>query len=327
MSAASTPVLSVRDLTVAFHTLDGVTTAVRDATWDLQRGQTLAIVGESGSGKSVSSYALLRLIQPPGRVESGAMHFRPLDGPPVDLAQIPAKSPELLKIRGGKIAMIFQEPMTALSPVHTVGLQVTEAIRLHRTSVKREAKAIAIDTLGRVGIPDPEARMRQYPFEFSGGMRQRVVIAMALACKPEVLIADEPTTALDVTVQAQILDLIKDLKQEMQTSVIFITHDLGVVAQVADEVVVMNRSRIVETAPVRDLYRRPLHPYTRRLLQSVPRPPASVASGPADLWQPPPHLSFDPPGGEWSADAPCEDLEVEPDRRLLLWAARQEAMS
>jgi ABC-type dipeptide/oligopeptide/nickel transport system ATPase component len=263
-------ILSVRGLRVAFDTLDGQVDAVRDISFELPRGRTLAIVGESGSGKSVTGYSILRLIQKPGRIVGGSIVFRPREGEPVDLLALSMKSDALYRIRGGKISMIFQEPMTALSPVHTVGNQLCEAILLHRRIRKGDAEALAAEMLEKVGIPDPRRRLKQYPFEFSGGMRQRVVIAMALVCRPEILIADEPTTAIDVTIQAQILTLIRQLQQEMGTSVIFITHDLGVVAHVADEVAVMQHGRIVETAPVRALFDRPYHPYTRRLLSASP---------------------------------------------------------
>ncbi len=263
-------VLQVENLRVSFKTLDGVTEAVRGVSFALRRGKTLAIVGESGSGKSVTSYSILRLIQKPGEITAGKILFTPRNATPVDIAALPAKSNELFRIRGGKISMIFQEPMTALSPVHTVGNQICEAILLHQDKSPRQASELAEAMLAKVGIPNPARRLKQYPFEFSGGMRQRVVIAMALVCRPEILIADEPTTALDVTIQAQILQLIKELQAEMGTSVIFITHDLGVVAQVADEVVVMKQGRIVETAGVRELFKRPYHPYTKRLLGSIP---------------------------------------------------------
>jgi ABC-type dipeptide/oligopeptide/nickel transport system ATPase component len=263
-------VLRVEHLRVTFKTLDGVCEAVRDVSFKMHRGKTLAIVGESGSGKSVSAYSILRLIQRPGEICGGKIIFNPRHGSPVDILALPEKSDELFHLRGGKISMIFQEPMTALSPVHTVGNQICEAILIHQKKTPREAEQLALDMLALVGIPDPKRRLTQYPFEFSGGMRQRVVIAMALVCRPEILIADEPTTALDVTIQAQILTLIRQLQHEMGTSVIFITHDLGVVAQVADEVIVMKQGRIVETAGVRELYRKPYHPYTRRLLSSIP---------------------------------------------------------
>jgi ABC-type dipeptide/oligopeptide/nickel transport system ATPase component len=264
-------VLQVQDLRVSFTTiLGGKTDAVRGVSFSLRRGKTLALVGESGSGKSVTSYSILRLIQKPGEITGGKILFTPQSGETVDLVALPTNSEQLFRIRGGKISMIFQEPMTALSPVHTVGNQICEAIMLHRNCTKADAESRAAEMLVKVGIKDPQKRMKQYPFEFSGGMRQRVVIAMALVCRPEILIADEPTTALDVTVQAQILRLINDLKAEMNTATLFITHDLGVVAQVADEVAVMKQGRIVEYAPVRELFRKPYHPYTRRLLGATP---------------------------------------------------------
>jgi len=262
--------LTVNDLRTHFETEDGTVKAVDGVSFAVKRGETLGIVGESGSGKSVTSYSILRLIQKPGEITAGKIISCPKNGQAVDIAALPEKSDELFRIRGGKISMIFQEPMTALSPVHTVGNQICEAILLHQKKTPKEAEEVAAAMLAKVGIINPEKRLKQYPFEFSGGMRQRVVIAMALVCRPEVLIADEPTTALDVTIQAQILQLIKELQAEMGTSVIFITHDLGVVAQVADDVVVMKQGRIVESASVRELYRKPYHPYTRRLLASIP---------------------------------------------------------
>ncbi len=230
----------------------------------------LALVGESGCGKSVTSYSILRLIRRPGRIVGGRVVFHPKQGPPVDIAALNEKSDELYRVRGGYISMIFQEPMTALSPVHTVGNQICEAILLHQDVGEERARGLALEMLRKVGIPGAERRIDQYPHEMSGGMRQRVVIAMALVCNPEILIADEPTTALDVTIQAQILKLIKALQSESGTSVIFITHDLGVVAQVADDVAVMYLGRVVEEAPVRDVLKRPIHPYTVSLLRSLP---------------------------------------------------------
>ncbi|MEM6315030.1 MAG: ABC transporter ATP-binding protein, partial [Planctomycetota bacterium] len=261
----------VRDLRVTFDTLTGPVEAVRGVSFDLRPGRTLALVGESGSGKSVSSFSILRLLPTNARL-SGSIVLRDEAGD-VDVLELAPKDPRLFAVRGGRAGMIFQEPMTALSPVHRVGEQVAEAVRIHRGAGRRDAWNDAVAMLEKVGIPDAEARARQYPFEFSGGMRQRVVIAMALVCRPKVLIADEPTTALDVTVQAQILDLIAQLREEVGASVLFITHDLGVVAQVADDVAVMRHGRVVEVAPTPDLYRRPLHPYTRKLLRSVPGVP------------------------------------------------------
>jgi ABC-type dipeptide/oligopeptide/nickel transport system ATPase component len=317
MNTAPDHVLSVRDLRVDFTTLQGVTHAVRGISFDLPRGQTMALVGESGSGKSVTSYSILRLIQKPGQITGGQILLRQRDGRETDIAALHSRSPDLFRIRGGKISMIFQEPMTALSPVHTVGDQVSEAVLLHRSVDHKQAMAIAGDMLARVGITDVQRRLRQYPFEFSGGMRQRVVIAMALVCNPEVLIADEPTTALDVTVQAQILRLINELREQLGTSVLFITHDLGVVAQVADEVAVMRNGLIVERASVRDLFKAPLHPYTRELLLAASlgrerplAPTESLVSLPSG-WQ----LAEPESGGT------SQMHEVAPGRRLLMWRA------
>ncbi len=270
-NAPTSPVLEVRGLSVVFESIDGTTHAVRDVSFTLPRGKTLALVGESGSGKSTVGNAILRLIQSPGKISAGSMLLRAKPGdPPLDLAALSENDDRLYAVRGGQISMIFQEPMTALSPVHTIGNQLREAIKLHVTKDRKAGEALAVEMMAKVGIPDPKARLKQYPFEFSGGMRQRVVIAMALVSKPAMVIADEPTTALDVTVQAQILRLINELKSELGTSVLFVTHDLGVVAQVADAVAVMKQGRIVERANVRDLFHRPYHPYTRRLLAAVP---------------------------------------------------------
>ena len=308
-------VLEVRDLRVDFTTLHGVTRAVRGVSFDLPRGKTLALVGESGSGKSVTSYSILRLIQKPGEIVGGQINFHPKNGRVTDIVQLSAKGEELYKIRGGKISMIFQEPMTALSPVHTVGDQVTEAILLHRNVDKKQAYEIAADMLARVGITQVQQRLKQYPFEFSGGMRQRVVIAMALVCRPEILIADEPTTALDVTVQAQILSLIRELREQMNTSVLFITHDLGVVAQVADEVAVMRFGLIVERASARNLFKMPLHPYTRELLRAASLGRERELPPTEQVVQLPVGWQFEEPetGGE------SRIFEVEPGRHLLMW--------
>ncbi len=265
-------VLSVERLFVDFPTESALVHAVRDSTFKLKKGRTLAIVGESGSGKSVSCYAVLRILQDPGRIVSGSIHFHSKrKGRTIDIAKLEADDPQLFDLRGGSISLIFQEPQTALSPLHTIGNQIVEAVRLHQDVTKKEARERAIEILRTVGMPKPEQRIDQYPHEISGGMRQRVVIAMALVCRPEILIADEPTTALDVTVQAQILDLIRELKEKFGTSVIFITHDLGVVAQIADDVVVMNKGRIVEKGTVYQIFEEPLHPYTCGLMRAMPR--------------------------------------------------------
>ena len=270
--------IEVRDLRVDFTSAAGVTNAVRGVSFDLPRGKTLALVGESGSGKSVTSYSLMRLIQPPGRIVGGSITLYPSDAPPIDVTALSERDKRIYDVRGGRIAMIFQEPMTALSPVHTVGNQLAEALRLHERCSRRAAWTRCTEMLEKVGMPDAAGRMKAHPFELSGGMRQRVVIAMALVTRPEVVIADEPTTALDVTVQAQILDLLNELQDEMGSSVLFITHDLGVVAQVADEVAVMRQGEIVERGNVRRVILTPEHPYTKRLIDSIPRMEVSDAA-------------------------------------------------
>jgi len=258
------PVLEVNNLTTRFHTRDGVVKAVEDVSFSLEKGETLGIVGESGSGKSVTCYSLLGLIpKPPGRIHAGTALF---DGH--DLLKLSEK--QLRTIRGKRISMIFQDPMTSLNPYMTIGQQLMEPLALHLGVKGQQAERAAIETMDQVGIPQPDTRMGAYPFEFSGGMRQRIMIAMALITKPEILIADEPTTALDVTVQKQVLDLIKEQQQALGTSVIMITHDLGVVAQVCDQVNVMYAGRTVEKAPVAELFGNPLHAYTRALLKSIP---------------------------------------------------------
>ena len=263
-------VLQVEDLKTYFYTDEAVVRAVDGVNFSAKRGKIMAIVGESGCGKSVTAYSILRLIQKPGKIVAGRILLYPKDKPVIDITSLSKISQTLYKVRGGLVSMIFQEPMTALSPVHTVGNQICEAVLLHQDVNKQQAKEIAKDMLGRVGIPDAEKRINLYPHEMSGGMRQRVVIAMALVCNPQLLIADEPTTALDVTIQAQIMTLIKKLQHQMHTSVLLITHDLGVVAQVADEVAVMYLGRIVEQADVRPLMKNPRHPYTMALLKSLP---------------------------------------------------------
>jgi len=262
--------LEIDELTVSFTTEEGRVLAVDRASLALPRGSVVAIVGESGSGKSVTAYSILRLIQKPGKIEGGRITFHSGKGESLDILRMAENSEQLYQLRGGWVSMIFQEPMSALSPVHTVGNQICEAILLHRDYTRQEAEERAIEMLDKVGIPDPAIRLRQYPYELSGGMRQRVVIAMALVCEPELLIADEPTTALDVTLQAQVIKLIKDLRQDLGTSVLFITHDIGVVAQIADYVAVMYQGRVVETGPVRDVLKDPLHPYTQGLLAAIP---------------------------------------------------------
>ncbi len=263
-------VLKVRNLKVEFEMDERVVEAVRDVSFDLPRGSVMAIVGESGSGKSVTAFSIMRLIQRPGRIAHGSIEIRPKEREPIDVTELSEKDPRLYELRGSLASMIFQEPISALSPVHTIGNQICEAILVHQDIGKVAAEKLAIEMLEKVGIRSAKDRLRQYPYEFSGGMRQRVVIAMALVCRPEILIADEPTTALDVTIQAQILKLIKDLQRELGMSVLFITHDMGVVAQMADYVAVMYKGRIVEMGTVRQLLKDPRHPYTKGLLAAIP---------------------------------------------------------
>ena len=261
--------LEVRDLRVNFLTDRGIAHAVGGVDFSLEAGRTLGVVGESGCGKSVTSRAILRLVDPPGWIASGRILFSGSRGQE-DLAQLPANGARMREVRGGEIGMIFQEPMTALNPVFTIGDQTVEALRLHRPVAKAEARERAIAAFEAVGIPAPAQRFGEYPHQLSGGMRQRAMIAMAMICNPRLLIADEPTTALDVTIQAQVLDLMNDMRQQFEGSILFITHDLGVIAGMADDVIVMYRGKVVESAPVRALFKEPRHPYTRGLLRSVP---------------------------------------------------------
>ncbi len=266
----SEPLLRVEDLVTSFSSDEGVVRAVDGVSFELPDGGTLGVVGESGCGKSVTSLSIMRLLpEPAGAIERGRILFEGKD-----LATLPEK--EMRALRGNRISMIFQEPMTSLNPGHRVGKQIGESVRLHRGASHSEARKRAIEMLELVGIPAPRQRVDAYPHELSGGMRQRVMIAMALACGPRLLIADEPTTALDVTIQAQILELLVKLKEEMGMSILFITHDLGVVAELTDQVLVMYAGRIVERASTRELFAEPLHPYTQGLLASVPIPGASL---------------------------------------------------
>ncbi len=253
--------IDVRDLRVQFPVEGGLVKAVDGVSWHIDRGETLAIVGESGSGKSVSALSLLRLTElGGGRIASGEIEFRRKSGEVVDMVQQPL--PVLRDIRGNEISMIFQEPMTSLNPVFTIGFQIVEAISLHQGKSRRESEKVALEMLNLVRMPEAEKRLGEYPHQLSGGMRQRAMIAMALACRPALLIADEPTTALDVTIQAQILDLIKTLQREIGMAVLFITHDMGVVAEMADRVVVMFRGEKVEEGSVDEIFHAPQHPYT-----------------------------------------------------------------
>ncbi len=262
--------LEVRDLHTHFFTDEGIVRSVDGVDLTVQRGRTLCVLGESGCGKSVTARSILNIVDRPGRITSGQLLWHGGDGI-VDLARLSPTGPAIRHIRGRDIAMIFQEPMTALGPVHSIGSQIAETILLHERVTQDEARARTIAILRRVGLPDPERRLSNYPFQLSGGMRQRVMIALALCCGPKLLIADEPTTALDVTTQANILELLRDLQQELQMGVMFITHDLGVVAEIADDVAVMYLGRVVETGPVDAIFHAPKHPYTQALLRSVPK--------------------------------------------------------
>jgi oligopeptide/dipeptide ABC transporter ATP-binding protein len=266
MAMADEPLLRVKDLVTTFRTERGVLRAVDGVSFEVPRSTTVAVVGESGCGKSVTAMSILRLVaSPPGRIESGTIE---LEGR--DLLKLTER--EMREVRGNRISMIFQEPMTSLNPVYTAGWQIMEAIRLHQKGSTRAARARAVELLRLVGIPEPETHADSYPHQLSGGQRQRVMIAMALACEPKLLLADEPTTALDVTIQAQILELLRNLQERLSMSVLLITHDLGVVAENAAAVVVMYAGQVVERADVRSIFAAPLHPYTRGLLGSIPRP-------------------------------------------------------
>ena len=309
--------LDVKNLTTRFHTRNGTVHAVEDVSFTVDKGQTLGIVGESGSGKSVTCYSLLGLIpMPPGRIERGTAMFAGTD-------LLKASQKELLKIRGKRISMIFQDPMTSLNPFMRIRDQLTEPLELHEKLRGKAALTRAIDALAEVGIPDPEKRIHSHPHEFSGGMRQRVMIAMALITKPELLICDEPTTALDVTVQKQVLDLIRDRQRDLGTAVIFITHDLAVVSEMCDTINVMYAGRIVESAARADLFGNPMHAYTRSLLKSIPaaqpkgQPLITIPGLPPNLSNPPRGCAFQPRNllGDAKlclADQPPELTEIHP---------------
>jgi oligopeptide/dipeptide ABC transporter ATP-binding protein len=276
--------VEVQDLKAYFHTERGIVRAVDGVSFDLKRGRTMGVVGESGCGKSITSFSIMRLLQKPGRIEGGKIlyHMRQ-DGVRQDgggssvteeiinLAGLPPDGRQMRSIRGGQIAMIFQEPMTSLDPVYTVGNQMIEGITMHRSVSQAEARKIAIDMLGRVNMPDPVRVVDSYPHQLSGGMRQRAMIALALSCRPSLLIADEPTTALDVTTEAQILELLRDLQAEFGMAIMYITHNLGVVAEMVEEAIVMYLGKVVEQAPVKELFYQPKHPYLQALLRSIPK--------------------------------------------------------
>ena len=320
------PVLAVKDLKTYFSTDDGTVKAVDGVSFELRSGETLGIVGESGSGKSVLNLSLMRLVTEAGSITSGEIV---LDG--TDLGS--ASQREVRKIRGRRMAMIFQDPTASLNPFLRISTQLTEITRLHLGYNKRKARQHALEMLRTVGIPDAEARIDSYPHEFSGGMRQRVMIAMAMSCEPEILIADEPTTALDVTIQAQILDLIKELRSRNKTSVILVTHDLGVVAGMADRVIVMYAGKVFERAPTNELFARPANPYTLGLLKSVPDPAQERGKPLYQIPGLPPDLADLPPGCPFAercerAEDICRSefppfVEISPDHHSLCHFAKE----
>src|SRR6266542_3769152 len=264
-------VIEIQDLHVHFHTKLGTVRAVNGVSLDIPRGKVVGVVGESGCGKSQTAFALMQLVAPPGKIEQGTILFRPKESAaPINLLEYDRNSDAMRAIRGRHISMIFQAPMTALNPLYPNGDQITEAILLHQTKDRKQAEARAVEILAKVGLPNPKRLLGQFPHQLSGGMRQRAMIALALSCEPDLLLADEPTTALDVTTQAQILDVMRELQAEIGMSILFVTHNLGVIAQMADEVAVMYMGRIVEHAPVDELFDDPKHPYTRALMRSIP---------------------------------------------------------
>jgi peptide/nickel transport system ATP-binding protein len=328
------PLLSVRDLRVSFFMDEGVVKAVDGVGFDVAPGQVVGIVGESGCGKSVTMKAVLQIVEPPGRLVSGRLLFRGRDGEVVDLARLAPRGRVMRAIRGAEIALIPQEPMAAFSPVHTVGDQIVEAILLHSRQWRpegsplgrREARQITVDLFRDVGISMPEQRVDAYSWQLSGGLRQRAMIAMALSCKPRLLIADEPTTAIDVTTQAQVLNLLRDLQRRHRTAILFITHDLGVIAQIAHYVVVMYLGRVMEQGPVEEIFHAPKHPYTRALLRSIPSRQTAVRARLPIITGSIPHPFNRPPGCPFHPRCPeamrgvCErrvpDLQPVGERQL-----------
>ncbi|MDO8681216.1 MAG: ABC transporter ATP-binding protein [Acidobacteriota bacterium] len=290
------PLLSVQHLTTVFETRPKAVVAVNDVSFEIHKGETLGLVGESGSGKSVTAFSLIRLVQPPGRVVNGRVMFQGRD-----LVTLPER--DMRQVRGAGIGFVFQEPMAALNPVMRVGAHIAEALVVHGLASRSEAKARAIELLRAVKITDPDKRVDDYPHQLSGGMRQRVMMAVALACKPPLVIADEPTTALDVTVQAQVLELLRDMKRQFDLSLLLITHDLGVIAETADRVAVMYAGRIVEQGPVREIFHNPKHPYTRGLLASIPG--GSAGSRLKAIDGTVPNLAALPPGCSFAPRCPA----------------------
>ena len=264
-------ILDVNDLNVRFYQDEGIVKATNGVSYQVNEGKSVGIVGESGCGKTVSTYAVLNILPPSGEITEGQINYRKPDGSFIDITELDPDGEEMYKIRGRQISMIFQEPMTAFSPVHTIYNQIAEAILVHQDISEKEAKERVVELLGHVGISNPSKRLNDYPFQFSGGMRQRAMIAMALASNPRILIADEPTTALDVTIQAQVLQLIKEMQDDFNLSLVLITHDLGVIAHMVDEVYVMYLGQVMESGPVKGIYHNTKHPYTRDLLLSIPK--------------------------------------------------------
>ena len=298
MDNGAKTLVDIKDLRVSFFTPAGEVKAVRGISWSLKEGEALGIVGESGSGKSVSVYALMGILQNPGKVIGGSITFNGIN-------MLELKEKQWQKIRGNDMSMIFQDPMTSLNPVYTVGNQIAETIMAHTDTKRKEAYIRSVFSLLKVHIPNPDKRARQYPFEFSGGMRQRAMIAMSLCCEPKLLIADEPTTALDVTIQAQIIDLMRELKERTNMGILLITHDMGVITDICEKVIVMYGGQVVESASVRDLYKYPAHPYTRGLLECLPRlirdtdePLKPIEGSPVDLLNPPAGCPFAPRCGQ-----------------------------
>jgi len=271
MSSMRDPLVTIKGLRTHFSLEEGNLKAVDGVDFDIPKRTTVGVIGESGCGKSVTAQSILQIVPDPGRIVEGEILLARTGADPIDIAKLDPRGPKIRDIRGKEISMIFQEPMTSLSPVHTIGAQILEAVLLHTEKDKIEARALVEDMINRVGISNPKQRFDEYPHQLSGGMRQRAMIAMALSCSPRLVIADEPTTALDVTVQAQILELMRSLQSDFEMSILYITHDLGVIAEIADEVNVMYLGRVVERAPVIELFENPLHPYTKRLLKSIPR--------------------------------------------------------
>ncbi len=321
------PLLEINDLKTHFYTDDGVVRAVDGVSFSIGKGETLAVVGESGCGKSITAFSTMRLIQsPPGQIVDGEILFHQNGSAPIDLTKIEARGAQMRDIRGNDIAMIFQEPMTSLSPVHTIGNQIGEAIELHQDVDKEEARNRACEVLRKVRLPEPERQLDAYPHELSGGMRQRAMIAMALSCNPSLLIADEPTTALDVTVQAQILDLMVALQDEIHMSILLITHDLGVVAWMADNVAVMYLGKVVEYSDVKTIFKNPKHPYTQGLINSIPKigqkeKLVPIEGSVPDPFERPVGCSFSPrcPHATDLCKQEPELKEVEPGHQVSCW--------